>query len=372
MIYKNLFKKIPKNAKKLAIYGAGTCGIAIENAIKENLKDVSVEFFLDLKKNQDEKINVPIYHPEKLPNLKDSIDLIIISVWSDVFFVIALLNYYNIPYLIIPRELEFKIRNLPYKEKYEKAKNIFSDKKSKKLYELLWQAKINNDFKNVQKYVLKNHNIKAGLQGRNYNKQYHEYINKDSIRIMFDCGFFNGVNALNFIKNFPNLEKEYAFEPFYSEFRSDLLDFAIQNSNKVQIVPYAVWDKKENLSFCLSGPASRAESLAVVKSSQIMNVETIALDEAKNMLNVQKVDFIKMDIEGSEVKALEGAKSHIINDHPKLLISVYHNHDDLWKIPKMIEEMCSGYKFYLRYYGNNIFPTETVLIAIYENNEDLI
>ena len=362
MIYKNLFKKIPKNAKKIAIYGAGTCGIAIENVIKENLKDVSVEFFLDLKKNQDEKINVPIYHPEKLPNLKDDIDLIIISVWSDVFFVVALLNYYNIPYLIIPRELEFKIRNLPYKEKYEKAKNIFSDKKSKKLYGLLWQAKINNDFKNVQKYVLKNHNIKAGLQGRNYNKQYHEYINKDSIRIMFDCGFFNGVNALNFIKNFPNLEKEYAFEPFYSEFRSDLLDFAIQNSNKVQIVPYAVWDKKENLSFCLSGPASRAESLAVVKSSQIMNVETIALDEAKNMLNVQKVDFIKMDIEGSELNALKGAKNLILNDRPQMAISIYHSSADFVNIPLYLYDLLDNYSFYLGHYSIN--HNETIIYCI--------
>lgn len=78
----------------------------------------------------------------------------------------------------------------------------------------------------------------------------------------------------------------------------------------------------------------------------------------------EPITLIKMDIEGYEKKALEGAKNHIINDKPKLLISVYHNHEDLWKIPKIIREYNKDYKFYLRCYGTRIFPTEIVLIAI--------
>ena len=74
--------------------------------------------------------------------------------------------------------------------------------------------------------------------------------------------------------------------------------------------------------------------------------------------------MIKMDIEGAEEKALLGCQKQIIKNKPKLLISVYHNHEDLWKIPRMISNMNPNYKFYLRYYGNNIFPTEIVLIAV--------
>lgn len=66
-----------------------------------------------------------------------------------------------------------------------------------------------------------------------------------------------------------------------------------------------------------------------------------------------------MDIEGSEQKAIIGAKKHIQNEHPKLLISVYHNHEDLWKIPKMINEITPNYNFYLRYYENNIFQLKS-------------
>ena len=74
--------------------------------------------------------------------------------------------------------------------------------------------------------------------------------------------------------------------------------------------------------------------------------------------------MIKMDIEGSEKKALIGSKNHIMNETPKLLISVYHGHNDLVEIPRLIKEINHNYNFYLRYYGNHIFPTEIVLIAI--------
>ena len=78
----------------------------------------------------------------------------------------------------------------------------------------------------------------------------------------------------------------------------------------------------------------------------------------------EAITIIKADIEGFEQEAIKGAINHIKNDHPKLLISVYHKNEDLWKIPKMIKEIDSTYKFYLRYHGGSIYPTEITLIAI--------
>lgn len=63
----------------------------------------------------------------------------------------------------------------------------------------------------------------------------------------------------------------------------------------------------------------------------------------------EPVTLIKADIEGFEQKALEGAKHHILNDHPKLLFSVYHNNEDLWKIPQRIHQISPEYRFYLRF-----------------------
>lgn len=88
-------------------------------------------------------------------------------------------------------------------------------------------------------------------------------------------------------------------------------------------------------------------------------IDTVTIDDDIK----EKITLIKMDIEGFETKALQGCRKYIKNDHPKPLISFYHNHEDIWKIPKLIKQISPSYKFSLRYYGNNIFPTEVVLIA---------
>ena len=73
--------------------------------------------------------------------------------------------------------------------------------------------------------------------------------------------------------------------------------------------------------------------------------------------------YIKMDIEGAEKDALKGCARHIREEHPKLLISVYHNNEDIWRIPRMIHEMDDSYRFYLRSNGNQWGPSEIVLFA---------
>ena len=74
--------------------------------------------------------------------------------------------------------------------------------------------------------------------------------------------------------------------------------------------------------------------------------------------------LIKADIEGAEQHALTGARRHILNDHPKLLISVYHSNEDLWQIPRMILDISRDYTLYLRHHGSPIYPTEITLIAV--------
>lgn len=83
-----------------------------------------------------------------------------------------------------------------------------------------------------------------------------------------------------------------------------------------------------------------------------------------------KLDYKNNEFEELEYKAMLGCSNHIINNKPKLLISVYHNHQDIYRIPLLIETLKPGYKFYLRYHGNNIFPTEVTLIAIYEDKNN--
>lgn len=90
-------------------------------------------------------------------------------------------------------------------------------------------------------------------------------------------------------------------------------------------------------------------------------IEVVSLDEDI----AEQVSVIKMDIEGAEKEAILGAKAHIVNEKPKLLISAYHNPEDLFELPKLIDTLRDDYKFYLRFNGHGcLWPCDYVLFAV--------
>ena len=93
-----------------------------------------------------------------------------------------------------------------------------------------------------------------------------------------------------------------------------------------------VGDKKGAISVVNSGVDASANT-AFISDEGV--VPMVTLDEDIG----EAITIIKADIEGFEQAILRGAVNHIKNDHPKLLISVYHKNEDLWKIPKMLKEI---------------------------------
>lgn len=76
----------------------------------------------------------------------------------------------------------------------------------------------------------------------------------------------------------------------------------------------------------------------------------------------KRVDFIKLDIEGSERECLEGARNTIEKFHPKMAICVYHLQDDLPVIYKFIKSLKYRYELKLRHYMNS--AGDTILYGI--------
>jgi hypothetical protein len=90
--------------------------------------------------------------------------------------------------------------------------------------------------------------------------------------------------------------------------------------------------------------------------------EEVQVTTIDKELQGKKVTFIKMDIEGSELEALRGAKNVIMKNRPKLAICIYHKPEDIWEIPSIIMQYYPGYKFYLRHYS--LTDSDTVLYAL--------
>ena len=75
-----------------------------------------------------------------------------------------------------------------------------------------------------------------------------------------------------------------------------------------------------------------------------------------------RVDVIKMDIEGGEGDALKGAQRTLREMKPRLMISVYHKHDDLWALRERIQAANPEYAFYFGHHTP--VQWESILYAV--------
>ena len=80
----------------------------------------------------------------------------------------------------------------------------------------------------------------------------------------------------------------------------------------------------------------------------------------------EPISFVKMDIEGSELDALIGAKRHITEEHPKLAVCTYHNNHHIWEVPRLMKACNPDYRLYMRYNGdlNAFLISEFVTFAL--------
>ena len=177
---------------------------------------------------------------------------------------------------------------------------------------------------------------------------------KPNGEVFVDGGSFDGRTATLFMDWCEgNYRKVWAFEPDEENCRKCTDALKKKLCKDFDVEAFGLWDKKTKLHFkAISNGASK------ISEDGDVEISTIRMDEVIK----EPVTFIKMDIEGSEYRALLGARKIIESYKPKLAISIYHKSEDIWQLPQLILEMNSDYKLYLRHYSTA--AAETVLYAI--------
>ncbi len=180
-------------------------------------------------------------------------------------------------------------------------------------------------------------------------KQYFDMFAPKDYEVFVDAGAYNGDSINVFLEWVRDKEyKVYAIEPL-EDMCEVIKDKHIPN---VEIVNCAAWNKNEKLCFDLDARGS-----TIREKGLYLGVGMI--DE---IVKNDKVSFIKMDIEGAELKALEGAKETILKYKPRLAICIYHKYEDIYKIGDYILSLNPNYKLYIRHYTTCMW--ETVLYAV--------
>ena len=231
-------------------------------------------------------------------------------------------------------------------EKFEKMYQSLEDYRSKKIFYAILNNWYNYDFINLEQVM---------------EKCFSHYFDLDIIpscqeEVFVDLGAFNGDTVEDFIKIYgDNYKKIYAYEMTEQSMRE--LKERVKNYPRIIYEQKAVSDEVGMGSIKIHEISTSSNQLEL---EEIGEIEVTSLDDDIG----EKITMIKMDIEGSELKALKGAENHIIKDKPKLLLSVYHGYEELLTLWEYLEKLDLSYHYYLRYYGGPIFPTEIVLFAI--------
>ena len=182
--------------------------------------------------------------------------------------------------------------------------------------------------------------------------------------VVLDCGSEVGDSSLMFAYRAGESGFVYCFE--CSELNRKYLQFNLEANSKyknIEIYAKAISNKSgEKITFTWEAGATRTDKLDSNEESTIEEAETITIDDFCEEKNLQKLDFIKMDIEGAERDALEGARKSIQRFKPKLAISGYHRDDDFFVLSNLILDIEPSYKLYIRHHS--VHDNETVIYAI--------
>ena len=130
----------------------------------------------------------------------------------------------------------------------------------------------------------------------------------------------------------------------------------LKKLSDVVYVPCGMWKEEAELRFRADG--SQGAKFVEDDAEGIIKVPVNSVD---NICAGDKVTLIKMDIEGSELAALQGSVNVIKRDRPRLAICIYHKPEDLYEIPLWVKQTIPEYKLYIRHHSYE--EGETVLYA---------
>ena len=119
-----------------------------------------------------------------------------------------------------------------------------------------------------------------------------------------------------------------------------------------RVIVYAkgVWDRDDTLALNRDPKNSARDSLFQLEGKAINTIQVplTTIDELVAELKLDRVDFIKMDIEGAERNAVLGAKETLRKFKPRMALCVYHRPDDPVAIPRAVLNLVPSYHVYLQ------------------------
>lgn len=218
-----------------------------------------------------------------------------------------------------------------YKEhllQIEAAYDLLCDDRSKRLYEDIIKYKLTGDIK----YLSEVDEEQDYMQNIIFSRKIQTFV---------DAGAYRGDTARRQMQYSSSLKKIIAIEPDPKTYKKLCLEF--EGDGSIEFCPCNVGLGSKHESLPFAGDGGRGGSSAVEHGTK--SVQFTTLD---SIVNGEKVDYIKYDVEGFEYEALIGSQETIKASRPQMLVSLYHRSEDIFKLPLTVKQLYPDCKMYLR------------------------
>jgi FkbM family methyltransferase len=233
-----------------------------------------------------------------------------------------------LPYYLVGRPDQL----LEHKEDVQAGLSLWADEESRREYVAQVGLRLWGDFESLAIPRPTEQYFPHGLFSLNELEQF------------VDCGAFQGDTLQEFLSHCRSQFDRYiGFEPDPANFASLKTRIAALPpgvARRATAMCNAVGAKATTLRFSATGTGA-----ASVSDGGENEVQCVALDD---VLCDWHVTYIKMDVEGAEGDALQGARATIQRDRPILAVSAYHRPHDLWCIPRLLHSLSKDYLLFLR------------------------
>ena len=211
---------------------------------------------------------------------------------------------------------------------WESLLDLIEEAESKQVIKDIIQFRLTGDSRIMNAYSFRPHD-----------QYFEDFLNFGPGEVFVDGGGYTGDTAEEFCKRVPEYGKIFLFEP--SEANITAAKQRLKDKNNIEFIQQGLSHSSGTLRF---NPDNGSASSVAEEGSVEISVTTI--DESIH----EKTTFIKTDLEGWDIEALKGAQRHILEYHPKLAISVYHQAADFWRIPEYVLGLRDDYEIRLRHY----------------------
>lgn len=342
-----LFSFCTKN-KYIVLYGAEVMGEKFLKYLERNNLNVTAFTISDGYKKADSVYGKTVYNISDLPYSKGETGIIVTlnsKFYTEINNILTNLGYSQIYFIS-----DLDLVNESERINPELFNNIDIDFNSEVLD--LKSFKISNpyfhsDYATIAFYTEAQDLVLPSLGKTVYIEGPYEYGNVilEEGDTVFDCGANIGL-----FSSYCASKKcmVHAFEP-----TPETIEFLKKNINlypqNIMLAPYALSNKTEIIKFYTQDQFYNNSIFEPKFSQSSIDVEAITIDQYVEENHIERVDFIKADIEGAERLMLQGAKNTLAKYAPKLSICTYHHPDDKEVLEKIILDANPNYRIVHRW-----------------------